>query len=754
MNRNLLPFCVAGLIGLGTAASMSGQSKINIAGMTMLEEWRRSEFRIDHQARSRGGEVPTVSVMITLADDADASQIEAEGLTIQAARGNRVIVSMPIDRVEAFAAKEIVKRLSFGDKARPMLDKAREATSTNQVQTGADGLPSGYDGTGVITSLFDTGLQPGHVNFKDASGKTRVKGIWEVTGTDGSLKEYLTDQEIAGFTTENRNETHGTHVLGIMSGSYNGAGEYAGTVKTTTGDVPYYGVATGSDILVGCGDLYDNDILIGVDKMLKYAESEGKPLVVNLSLGSNLGPHDGSDDFNQMLAEYGKDAIICVAAGNEGDSPIAVSRSFSAMSTTLKTFIQPSAQTNQFSGVEQFYYSDSEPFEFSLVLYSKLKGEIVYQLDVNESTNGKSVYLASSNLTNDSYNHSDYFDETWGNSSYIAVATMVDPSNNRYMAQIQHQLSTKDENALIIPGVVIKGKKGESVYGYANSSSNNYTAIFTNEGIQGWTAGTNNGSISDMACGSNIIVIGSFTTRDSWYVIGSEGRWSYNSSSKPGEISGFSSYGQLWDGRKLPTLCAPGSAIISSVSSYWMNAAGATDNAVAKVTNDGTDYYWAVMQGTSMATPFAAGVFATWLQADNSLTIDDVVKYAKASAKVDAGVTGSGNSTQWGAGKLDALNGMKMVLASSGIGTIEAEPDGDADDRALVVTSPSRGVLDILVAGATSTDATLYDLSGVAVATARAEGMNVSLDASSASAGIYVLRVVTPKATLTRKVKL
>lgn len=750
MKRILLSYSLAGLIGFGVTITMSGQSKINMSGMTMLNEWRHSDLRIN-PSRSEGTEVPIVSVIVTLDEGAEFSQLESEGLKVQAARGKHVIVQMPLDQVESLAKKDFVKRLSFGEKARPMLDKAREATSTDLVQNGGENLPSGFDGAGVITGLYDTGLQPGHINFKDETGVTRVKGIWEVSGSDGgSVKEYLTDDEIAGFTTENRNESHGTHVLGIMSGGYKGPGTYAGTVKATTGDIPYYGVATGSDILIGCGDLYNNDILVGIDRMVKYAENEGKPLVVNLSLGSNLGPHDGSDDFNRMLSEYGKDAIICVAAGNEGESPIAVSRSFSAMSTTLKTFIQPSTQTSQFNGVEQFYYSAAEPFEFSLVLYSKLKGEIVYELVVNESTDGKAVYLTSSNLTNDGYNHCEEFDNTWGNSSYISVSTMVDPSNNRYMAQLSHQLATKDENALIVPGVVIKGTKGNSVYGYANSSSDRYTAIFTNEGIQGWTNGSTNGSISDMACGSNIIVIGSYVTRDSWYNISSDSRWSYNSTTKVGEISPFSSYGQLWDGRKLPMLCAPGSAIASSVSSYWVSSSNGADYTVAKVSEDGTDNYWGIMQGTSMATPFAAGVFATWLQADNTLTIEDIVKYAKASAKVDAGVTGSGNSTQWGAGKIDALKGIKMVLEKSGIGTVNADSD---DSRSLIVTL-SGDNLDVFVAGASSIEATLYNVSGVVVNKAASDGMEVKLGVGGAQKGVYILHVVTPGATLVRKIKI
>ena len=61
----------------------------------------------------------------------------------------------------------------------------------------------------------------------------------------------------------------------------------------------------------------------------------------NLSLGSNVGAHDSTSIMNRFLALCGKEAIICVAAGNEADQPIALTAKFDKADSTVQTFIRP-----------------------------------------------------------------------------------------------------------------------------------------------------------------------------------------------------------------------------------------------------------------------------------------------------------------------------------------------------------------------------------------------------------------------------
>ena len=88
-------------------------------------------------------------------------------------------------------------------------------------------------------------------------------------------------------------------------------------------------------IAISCGELQDGFIAFGVQDIQNYAEwlrendpDRPWPLVWNLSLGSNQGPHDKRTSLNQVLDIFGQKGIVCVSAGNEGDLKIALKKTF------------------------------------------------------------------------------------------------------------------------------------------------------------------------------------------------------------------------------------------------------------------------------------------------------------------------------------------------------------------------------------------------------------------------------------------
>lgn len=736
------------------------QSKINPQGQAIIQQYK--ELHAQGAVRTAAVDVPErMNVLVNIAPGSSLDDFsDIPGIEVMASTGHFAVINMPVSEIEQFSELNSVKSLSFGIKARPMLNKAREAAFVNEVQAGT-GLNSAYTGKGVYAALFDTGLEPNHINFRDADGKSRVRGVWTVFGWEEGkeqVKEYLTEKEIASFTTEKSAATHGTHVLGIMAGSYNGPGYLGGDSKPHDGDIPFWGVSPDAEILIGCGDLYQNDILIGVDRIINKAEADGKPVAINLSLGINSGPHDGSSDFCQALDEYGKRAIFSISAGNEGDENIGVSYDFSSKNKTFKTFLGPSAQSQSFKGTCEFWMSDGDIPDAKLVIYSRLKGETIYQVPIG-NLHGGYLTLAGANWKDDKADRTEFFDDAWDANSNVKVYSGVD-SNKRYWIYLDENLNYLSMDNSIYKdyaiGITISAPAGKQVFGYAEPGDNyDYTAEFTNFGLRTWQAGSPNGSINDMATGKNVMAIGAYVTREYWTNLDGYSYHFTNGDYTPGHIAPFSSYGTIFGNRNLPDICAPGSTLISSVNSYYVQKLNDIDRECAAVVESNSkSYYWMQMQGTSMAAPFAGGVFTSWLQADPTLTIDRIREVAVATAVKGPGYETSGNPVQWGAGQIDALAGIKMILAGSGIGTVEADPDADSDDRALVITSPSRGILDILFAGATHVDAQLFNLSGVPVASARADGMELSLDASSLAPGIYIIRVATPAATISRKIRL
>lgn len=258
---------------------------------------------------------------------------------------NIIIVKIPTDRVEDFASLEEVNYVEIESILTPKLDKARRSANVNGVHDGFtyEDTFCSFTGEGVVTGLFDIGIDPNHINYKDENGESRVKYIF-FTGRDGEDNSY-SGEDVNLFTTDDENDDHGTHVAGIMSGSYDSDGVYAvfdeslGRSVTKKGNIPYKGIATGSDIVMAAGPGFSTNILKGINSMISYSKSKEMPSVINVSFGSNGGPRDGSSSFERSLSELAKDAIICVSAGNEGDRQICIQKRFTASHTQIKSFI-------------------------------------------------------------------------------------------------------------------------------------------------------------------------------------------------------------------------------------------------------------------------------------------------------------------------------------------------------------------------------------------------------------------------------
>lgn len=109
-------------------------------------------------------------------------------------------------------------------------------------------------------------------------------------------------------------------------------------------------------------------------------------------------------------------------------------------------------------------------------------------------------------------------------------------------------------------------------------------------------------------------------------------------------LSSSSSRGPTDDGRIKPDIVAPGSLIM----------------AASNGTNDG----YQALSGTSMASPFAAGTAALMLDADPTLTPDDVRRILTTTAH-EWGAGGADG--EFGAGRLDALRAVQQVLVERAV---------------------------------------------------------------------------------------
>ncbi len=175
-------------------------------------------------------------------------------------------------------------------------------------------------GEGILVGFLDTGIDYTHNAFKDADGNTRIEYIYDLENgivyDKNKINEALKSEDPFSIVPEVDLSGHGTHVAGIACAG---------------GKISYdnYGVAYKSSIamvkITGENSLraaLSTQLMRGLKFLIDKSNEIDKPLVVNISLSTNDGSHNGNsllEKYIQTLTQLQK-AVIVVAAGNEGDS--------------------------------------------------------------------------------------------------------------------------------------------------------------------------------------------------------------------------------------------------------------------------------------------------------------------------------------------------------------------------------------------------------------------------------------------------
>jgi subtilisin family serine protease len=210
-------------------------------------------------------------------------------------------------------------------------------------------LPAGHQtngGDGVVVGIIDYGCDFAHKNFRNKDGSTRLLAIWDQNGNVtaaspfGYGKEHSRDeinlalQHANPYTaldyapepnSPSSTGTHGTHVMDIAAGNGNGTGTPGVAPKA---DLIFVDVSHADLAFQGPG-MVDSTFgdSVRLLEALKYIfdNAGNRPCVINISLGTNGGPHDGT-----TLVEQGIDSLlrarpnraVTIAASNAFDDGI------------------------------------------------------------------------------------------------------------------------------------------------------------------------------------------------------------------------------------------------------------------------------------------------------------------------------------------------------------------------------------------------------------------------------------------------
>lgn len=640
-----------------------------------------------HETASQHLDSKTVEVFVSYISPEVLSKLTSMGGKVNAVFDGFSTVSLPANKIPVASDIKGVNLIDVSHNVHLLTDSVANSTGTRMVSEGI-GLPSSFTGKGVILGMIDSGIDFNHRAFLDSELKNRIKRVYlpyvntgnPVEGLPGS--EYIGD-EILDLRYDT-NGSHGTHTTGIAGGSIVGN---------------YRGMAPEADLVV-CAlgdDLSEVNVVNSAWYIAQYAASEGKPCVINMSLGNHDGPHDGNGfmarAFDEIAQKY-PNVIFVLSAGNEGGTRLYL-RDTIAGDKKLSTMLGSS-----FADVDA-WSNKSNPFGIQLHLYDTCDDAFVYSSEVLKSD---TVFTSETNVFFSRASGMGKITISFGKNDVSGHTHIFLSSDMNLSNQYKLGLSYQSDEEIDL-----------RVWECTGISS------FQSYNIEGFTSGSDECSISDMATGRYTISVGAYVNRN--YHTSYQGASVRDSQYPIGTISSFSSYGEDMNGTMHPFITAPGTAVVSSVNSYLsVHSSYAQEVADAS----GRKCYWGSMSGTSMSAPCVSGIVALWQEANPHLTVNQI-KNVMASSANKKDIT---KDIWWGNGKIDAYQGILQILSTrvdeQGLSSNDVHLSVNGDMMTLVSASDA------------AIFATVYSVSGKEIATFK--GTNrVDFCLSGLDNGVYLV---------------
>jgi subtilisin family serine protease len=462
-------------------------------------------------------------------------------------------------------------------------------------------------GKNVIIGIIDSGFDLNHPMFYDANGRLRVRKLLDQTVDEGDPKEYSRAQLKRKWEGKSNpdgpggdEDGHGTHVATIAGGS-----KHRG----------YEGVAPDAEFLLVKTNLLDTDNAVN----WIFENAGRKPCVINMSLGTHWGGHDGSSQEERFHEEVvGPGKIIVVAAGNEREDRIHVGGRFVPNQTetfpfTISSPVDLDPDTDEAASIGLTFWHDSrDEFEFELL---KPSGEVCEfpNAGITENHSDPEVDIDLGRVTN-----------VGDSSAYTKV-------------QIEIKFPTLDTPIGLLTNWRLRVKCVSATIGR----------------LDGWIADSSYGEFSQHpfieesrtigvpATGRSCIAVASYVSDSEWS--SDEGDFE-GVDVLEGRISPFSSRGPTRDDRQKPEISAPGQFITAGLAK---NSLLSDQTDIVQVSKK-----LATLEGTSMSAPMVAGAIALMMQKKKDLTTEEAIDALTQSAVIDPH-TGAAWNPSYGFGKLD-----------------------------------------------------------------------------------------------------
>lgn len=642
------------------------------AGTIVAQKREKMDFML--QAYLTWDHAPDAEVDLYIHGPAEgiANAVRAEGGRVKMSMDKLVSVRMPVDRVRALAQYPAVQSFEFSfEQGRLMNDSMRVKNHINEIQQGLLPLAQGYDGEGVIMGIIDSGMDWQHPDMLDENGNTRVLKYWDQTlAVNGQTPQpygygqvWDSTQINAGLMTsvdQPQYYGHGTTVTGTAAGNGLANGRHKG-------------VAPKSDMII-VSSRFSGNFRASVADAVKFIFDEaaalGRPVVINASLGTYLGSHDGKDAsalfIDQMLEERGGRVMVAAAGNSNGYAPYHLRTEVGA-DTTFTWFLRNG--NSSFGYPTAFMEVWADVADLQNVQYS-VGGDRINPLIYRGRTPFHNITENLGNVITDTLRSFSgnrlavvqYFAAQRGDQYQLQVMIAQPDSSN-----IRFRFNTTGSGAFDC--------WGSTQFGISNLLSTGLPTVEAFPAMTNYVMPDNDQHIVDSwACSPKVLAVANYFNETSYTnslgdqltIPGTEGDMTFTSSKGPAR-----------SGLQKPDVAASGDITFSAAPLDWIaTLVGSNDSRLAEggmhLRNG----------GTSMASPVVAGLAALYLQRCPNAPYSEVIAAIHATAR-DDGFTGAVPNNSWGYGKLDGF----AALINSTQAPLSG-PEGYCADGSALVEGP------------------------------------------------------------------
>ncbi|NUP05712.1 MAG: S8 family serine peptidase [Polyangiaceae bacterium] len=619
-----------------------------------------------HPLATKGDKIP---FLVELGPDDDAQALGLRRVAPGIARG-----VLPASELSWFSSEHPELMISVTPPLKPQLEFGRKKSG---VPAFRETVPAGGEGEGVVVGIVDTGIDITHPAFLDENGKTRI--AWLLTwgppaGKHPELEEQFgctddPDAPCAIFSAADIDEMlggplrddvrdaagHGTHVASIAAGN----GERGnGKAPVNVGMAPKASLVVASPSRGG--GFGDGDVLLGTEFVFDRADEMGMPAVVNLSLGGDFGPHDGTSFLEKGVASFVGDdkpgRAIVIAAGNSGG-------------------LYEADDVGPLGIHTEVHVEDHAPADVPVYVPGAAGGDIYIWATFRP---GDEVSVGLDGPDGGWIGQIGPGDEAGYNTDEVQAAIVNNLVN-------ENSSITEETNSAVVAFYGDWEKDSTFNLRLEGHGDAQIWVVAQGAATQGafFAQATKQGTINQPASHPRLLAVGCTVNRDRWVALdaGSIAIDAFGGAELVVDSACyFSAAGPTPLGVAKPEISAPGAFIAAAMSDAadprvvegsMFSGQGCPDDTQCYVVDD----RYAIASGTSMSAPFVTGAIALLYEQAESATGGDpskrltqarITEILQASARKPTGVVPYGS--QIGAGALDLAHALEVLEDQGGTG--------------------------------------------------------------------------------------